>query len=102
MGIGASPGLHICPACHSDLVQPIDFEPFGLGSCYVELLCPNCWWSDRGVHERAAVDRYDAELERGETAILVAIDEVTRSNMQEELDRFARALAADAILPIDF
>jgi hypothetical protein len=94
--------LHLCPTCDSNLVQPVDFEPLERGSCYVELQCPNCWSSRGGVHEQADLDRLDEELDRGHAALLAAINEVTRSNMQEEIDRFARALEADAILPMDF
>jgi hypothetical protein len=94
--------LHTCPACGGNLVQPVNFEPFEPGRCYLELLCPNCWWSNRSLHEQADVDRFDEELERGETALLLDVAELTRSNMLEELDRFVRALAADAILPMDF
>jgi hypothetical protein len=102
VGISTKPGLHVCPACGSNLVQPLDFEPLGASSCYVELLCPNCHWSHRGVHHQAEVDRFDEELERGEAAVLASVEELTRTNMRDEADRFARALAADAILPMDF
>jgi hypothetical protein len=102
MGNRTEPGLHVCPACGSKLVQPLDFEPLWERSCYVELLCPNCRWSHRGVHHQAEVDRFDEELERGEAAVLASIEEITRSNMQEEADRLARALEANALLPIDF
>jgi hypothetical protein len=102
MGTKKSRGLHICPACGSDLVQPLDVAQLPPGSWCVELLCPNCWWNHHGVHDQAEVDRFDEELARGEAAILATIDELAESSMQDEIDRFARALAADAILPIDF
>jgi hypothetical protein len=102
VGIKTSPQLHVCPACGSDLVQLMDFEPLEPGSCYVETLCPSCWWSSGGVHDQAAVDRLDEELSRGEAVLLAALDELSRSNMREQVERFARALAADAILPMDF
>jgi hypothetical protein len=102
MGIGTTLGLHVCPACGSKLVQPLDFEPLPPSSCYIELLCPNCRWTRRGVHDQADVDRFDEELERGEAALLASIEELTRSNMLEEADRFALALAANGILPMDF
>jgi hypothetical protein len=44
---------------------------------------------------RARLDRGDAELET-DLALL------THANMVDEIDRFARALDADAIQPIDF
>jgi hypothetical protein len=66
------------------------------------LLCPNCHWNGRGVHGQAEVDRFDEQLWRGEAAVLAAVEELALSNMRDEADRFARALAADAILPMDF
>jgi hypothetical protein len=102
MGMKLSPQLHLCPVCGSNLVQPVDYEPLERSSCYVELLCPNCWSSRRGVHDQADFDRFSEELERGDAAMLATVAEVTRSNMQEQIDRFSRALEADAILPIDF
>jgi hypothetical protein len=102
MGIKASAQLHLCPACGSNLVQPVDFEPLEPGSCYVEVVCPNCWLRRRGVHDQAELDRLDEELERGDEAMLAAIERVTEANMRGEVDRFARALAADAILAMDF
>jgi hypothetical protein len=102
MRIKRSTELHVCPNCGSDLVQPLDFVPLATGSWYVELACPNCWWRHRGVHDQEAVDRFDKELARGESAIQVAIEQIVRSGQLEEVERFARALAADAILPMDF
>jgi hypothetical protein len=102
VGINAAPELHVCPACGSDLVQPVSFEPREPDSWYVEVVCPSCWRSRRSMHDRAAVERFDAELARGDIALLTEFAELSRSNMEEEVERFARALAADAILPMDF
>ena len=102
MRIKRSSELHVCPNCGRDLVQPLDFVALAPGSWCVELVCPNCWWRHRGVHDQEAVDRFDKELARGEIALRAAIEEIVRSAQLEEVDRFARALAADAILPMDF
>jgi hypothetical protein len=102
MRIRHSPPLHVCLACGSDLVQALDFRPLAPGSCYVELACPDCRWRHSGVHDQAAVDRFDKESARADALILTAAEDLMSSNMREEVDRFAPALAADAILPIDF
>jgi hypothetical protein len=102
MGIKRSRELHVCPACGGNLVQPLDFVDAGPGRWYVERLCPSCWWSHSGIHDQAQIDRFDDELARGEEAILAALEALTRSSMLEAVDRFAEALAVDAILPMDF
>jgi hypothetical protein len=102
MGSKLPAELHLCQTCGSNLVQPMDLEPRGPGRWYVELRCPNCAWGRDGIHRQAEVDRFDDELARGEAVLLAALEEVTRTNMEEETERFARALSADAILPMDF
>jgi hypothetical protein len=48
------------------------------------------------------VDRFDEELDRGTEALVRDLKQLTRANMEEECERFIRALSADAILPEDF
>jgi hypothetical protein len=102
MGAKHSPQLHVCPACNGNLVQAIDLEPRGAGHWYVELSCPNCWWRQHGLHGQVDVDSLDEELSRGEATLLATLEELTRAHMLEEAERFARALSADAIVPMDF
>ena len=102
MSIKVSLGLHVCPVCTGSLVQPLAAEPLDGGLCYVELLCPNCWRGRHSVHRQDEVDRFEDELCRGDAALFEALEELARSNLREEIERFAQALAADAILPMDF
>src|ERR1700751_814320 len=44
-----SVGLHICPKCDLELVQPIEWAESAKGSAWeLTLECPNCWWADSG------------------------------------------------------
>lgn len=94
--------LHLCGACGSGLVHPVEWEPAGKERWLVSLRCPNCEWSGSGVFCQEAVDRFDEELERGSEVLLGDLEQMTRANMAEQLERFIAALDADALLPSDF
>ena len=68
----------------------------------VELRCPECEWWNCDIHSQREVDRLDEELDRGGKQLIDELRALTRANMEEELDRFALALANDSILPEDF
>jgi hypothetical protein len=95
-------GMHACPSCGSLLVQPVEWDELGEGHWRVGLRCPECDWWGRESYSQAEVDRYDEELDRGGLELKGDLRALTRANMEEELDRFAMALAKDSILPEDF
>ena len=94
--------LHLCPECHKDLVYPVEWEEASATHWEVSLRCPNCEWTVVGVYDQDTVDRFDEELDRGTEALVRDLKRLTRANMEDEVERFAKALAADAILPEDF
>jgi len=94
--------LHVCPECEQGLVYPVEWEEADDTSWEVELRCPNCEWGTTGVYAQETVDAFDEELDRGTEALVRDLKRLTRANMEDEIDRFAKALAADAILPEDF
>jgi hypothetical protein len=95
-------GMHVCPNCSSVLVQPVNWFEQGEGNWHVDLRCPECEWWGRGSFPQADVDRFDEELDRGGEALIEDLRTLTRSNMEDEANRFAAALATDTILPEDF
>jgi hypothetical protein len=97
-----SSGLHICPNCSSEYVQPVEWEPAGGGSWSVLLRCPECEVYQTGVYGQAELDAYDRELDRGDSLLRVAYLKISSENMAVEIDAFTRALTAGAILPEDF
>jgi hypothetical protein len=103
---GARPGedqpLHICIDCSSDLVYPTDWQEAGPEHWDVELRCPNCEWNGTGVFHQDVVEAFDDELDRGIDVLLSDYRALVSSNMEDEIDRFAKALDAGAILPVDF
>ena len=96
------PGLHVCPECSSDLVQPIDWAEAPHGYWELVLQCPNCFWLDEGVFDQAQVDEFEEHLDDGLTEMLSDLRRLTQANMSEDIERFAAALNADLILPEDF
>jgi hypothetical protein len=94
--------LHVCPECAGHLVYPVQWDEADEVRWEVELRCPNCEWNTVGVYAQDTVDRFDEELDRGTEALVRDLRRMTRANMEEEIERFSRALSADAILPEDF
>jgi hypothetical protein len=94
--------MEFCPSCSSHLVQPVGWQEQGDGFWLVELRCPECAWRSCDLHSLREVDRYDEELDRGGKELIDDLRALTRANMEEELDRFALALASDSLLPEDF
>ena len=94
--------LHICCECHSPLVYPVEWEEAGPENWRVLLECPNCERFREGVFGQGTVESFDEELDRGADALARDYRRLMRANMVEEIDRFAAALEAGAILPEDF
>ena len=94
--------LHVCPTCSSDFVYPLDWAQAGDSHWSVDLRCPECEWHGSGVYDQEVLDRFDVELDTGTAAVIDDLTELTRANMEEEVDRFLTALRGDLILPEDF
>jgi hypothetical protein len=84
------------------MVQPAQWFEEGNGHWHVDLRCPDCEWWGRGSFSQSEVDRFDEELDRGGEELVEDLRALTRANMEDEAERFAKALASDTILPEDF
>jgi hypothetical protein len=98
----AADDLHLCPDCDRGLVFPVEWEEISPTHWEVFLRCPNCEWTELGVYDQITVDRFDDALDYGTEAVMRDLKRLTHANMEDELERFIIALAADAILPEDF
>jgi hypothetical protein len=94
--------LHVCIGCASELVYPVNWDEAGPEAWSVLLHCPNCEMYREGVFAQNTVEAFDEELDRGGDALARDYKRLIRANMEEELERFTRALEAEAILPEDF
>jgi hypothetical protein len=95
--------LHVCPECHSDLVQPVAWEQVATGNEWrLWRRCPECEWAGDDVHREASIDEYDEQLDFGTRELAEELRSLEQSNMEEAADRFITALHSDLILPEDF
>ena len=103
--------MHICPQCDSGLVQPTCWEQAGWSTddlhgrqsmWRVVLRCPDCEWYNSGVFTEEEIDIYDEILDKGTYRLANTLKEMTQANMGEEIDKFAKSLEDDQILPEDF
>jgi hypothetical protein len=94
--------LHVCPACDSHLVYPLDWEEAGPRHWEVSLRCPNCEWAGVGVYDQDTVDRFDEVLDEGTDALVGDLKHLMQVNMQDEISRFVTALENGHIVPDDF
>jgi len=94
--------LEICPTCRGELTYPTDWREAEGDRWELELRCPNCEWSDRGVWDQADVERYDAILNAGTDSLIESLERITRENMEAEIERFVDALEHGHIEPFDF
>jgi hypothetical protein len=94
--------LHICPECDRDLVYPVEWDESSDTHWEVLLRCPNCEWTEVGTFDQPTVDRFDEQLDEGTEILLRDLMRLEQANMEEEIERFTRALDAGAILPEDF
>ena len=99
----ATAGLHVCPGCDSQLVQPTCWEQTSQeGYWRIWRRCPECEWSTDGVHGEREIDGYDEQLDFGTRELADQLHELQRSNMKDVLETFTAALEADLIGPEDF
>ena len=97
-----SRGLHICPECDSDLVQPVAWSEAAEECWELVLSCPNCWWEADGIYTQEQVETLEEHLDDGLADMLDDLQRLAQANMADQIDRFITALEGDHILPEDF
>lgn len=95
-------GLHICPECNSELVQPVDWSEAPDDCWNLALNCPNCDWYTEGLYSQDQVRELEDRLDEGLADMLRDLQRLAQANMADQIDRFVTALYADQVLPEDF
>lgn len=96
-------GLHVCPQCNSQLVQPTCWEQAGdRGHWRLWRRCPECEWHSNKIYGEAEIDAFDEELDLGTRTLSDVLKALERENMQWVADTFSAALDADLISADDF
>jgi hypothetical protein len=94
--------LEHCPDCRRDMVQPAGYEPLWGDRWLIARNCPNCGWEHEGVFPHAALRGFEEHLDEIDDRLWEDLGRIQRERIDEEVARFAAALAVDAILPEDF
>jgi hypothetical protein len=94
--------LSACPLCGSRLVQLVDAEPHPPGGWNALLECPECWAVMDEWMDDDAIEAFDHAFDDGVRSLVDELRRLTAEHMREEVERFACALQAGAILPEDF
>ncbi len=94
--------LHICPDCTCDLVYPVSWKEADRSRWEVSLRCPNCEWRVTDTFEEDAIQEFDETLDSGTQALVNDLRQLTRANMEEDVERFIGAIDAGHVLPEDF
>lgn len=98
----ATGGLHVCPDCGSELVQPVAWAEASPDRWELALSCPNCGWGEEGVYTQQEVEALEERLDTGLADMLDDLQRLAQANMADQIDRFIAALDSDHILPEDF
>jgi hypothetical protein len=94
--------LHVCFHCAGELAYPLDWAEEGPRHWRIVLRCPECEARREGVFEQATVEQLDEQLDHATGALLSDLRQLTKANMEDEVEFFIRALDADLIVPSDF
>jgi len=102
-GAGGESGLHICPECHSNLVQPIRHEGTGRpGYRRLWRRCPDCGWRCESMHTESELKAFDRTLKDGTRELERALRKRQHEGIHDIQEAFAAALEADLITADDF
>jgi hypothetical protein len=102
-GTKATQGLHVCPQCDSNLVQPTCWEQAGnRGQWRLWRRCPECEWHCDAVYGEREIDAYDEELDNGTAELARVLKELEHENMRHIVEAFSAALDADLLTAEDF
>lgn len=96
--------IHICPVsgCSSCLVYPVAWREVQDDCWEIELRCPSCEWSERGIYRHEDVERFDDVLNRGTDRLITDLEDLSKANFEDYARRFVDALRGGHLLPSDF
>jgi hypothetical protein len=101
--------LRVCEECGCGLCFESGAEPLTPEIWLVVAQCPNCWASWTRTVDDAVLELFERTLDGDTMLIETAVEELAYANermqaevIDSEVSRFAEALAANAIMPMDF
>jgi hypothetical protein len=101
--------LRICPKCDCRLCFESAAEPITPDNWLVVVQCPNCWHAWRVTVNDVVLELFEHALDEDTHVIEAVLDALAYDNaraeaqqLAAEVERFAAALEANAIVPMDF
>jgi len=101
--------LRICPDCDCRFCFESAAEPMTPDLWLVVVQCPNCWGAWRRTVSDVELELFEHALDDDTRVIEAEVEEMViacaladAEQLAVEVARFAAALEADAILPMDF
>jgi hypothetical protein len=101
--------LRVCPDCDCRLCFESAAEPMTPDLWMVVVQCPNCWSAFRRTVSDTQLELFEHALDDDTRVIESAVENLVIENavaeaeeLEAEVSRFAAALHADIILPMDF
>ena len=91
-----------CRGCESALVYPPTGRKPATDHWELTLRCPECESVTTGVFDQPLVEAFEEQLDLGTEQLVADLRRLAQANMEDAVTRFASALEADAILPMDF
>ena len=95
--------LHVCGECHRPFVVPVSVvDLVDHDRAVMELHCTNCGRTVLGVHDEAALEALDRELDATTDSIRESLEVLAYVDELDRIAAFADALRRDLVLPEDF
>jgi len=95
-------GLEFCPACGSDFVNAVKWEPVYEHAWWILLRCGECAHFGDAIVSNAVAERFDEELDRRADPIASAAHRLELERMAAEVGAVMVALQHDLIDADDF
>src|SRR3954447_26946699 len=95
--------LSSCPACGSELVQPLRWQQqHSSADLLVDLRCPECFVVVQASHSAQEMKELDRRQAASREQIMAAYERAVTENMEAMSASLAEALARDLVGPDDF
>ena len=91
-----------CVNCESDLVYPIAWEERKGDLWYVETRCPDCECYVSREATQDEVEEFGDTLNEGTEELLIELRNLSRQNMESDVELLISAIRNDHIEPMDF
>ncbi len=96
------PDIGVCPACESELIQPLRSEAREDAGIVVDLRCPECFAWVRTPFSRDELAALDRRQAASREALVSAYERLVAESMEAMGTCLGTALALDLIGPDDF